>query len=508
MMMKSTPGSDVGSVDRISALPDPLICHILSFLPLKESAATSVLSTRWKFLFASLADIDLQFKSTYRPNVRKSVLEFIDSQRLIKFLYLAWRILQFRDGVPITKLTLSVFWIYEMVDKKFRSLIDSWISAALLFNVQELKIFVSIRHYAINCPGIFACKTLVSLRLLVVSTEVPSLVVLPNLKVLHMSLKGQVVDSVRRLIQGCPLLEELDVALDLQSVKDEETNDAEADVVDFSGPSIKRLRIELWGGDCTVLVDSGVLEHLAYGAPRHDGEHQVIFNVPNLTHLSYSAPAIGVNFIQNLNSLVEASIGAGLCKDQLNSRDAIVHLIRVKTVKSLSLGQDFLEALYDSQDFLPIFKNLTSLTLVGSCYPDETDHILSWKALASLFGKAPSLEALTFSKVCLGNVIENEELECLFSEALPICFIKLLKEIEFKFLYKEEEECQLKLIEYLLKNGKALKKMTVGHLLMPSVCRRILLFKRGSEDCEIILDEAKKYFGDICGDLQETSRKG
>ncbi|XP_027149571.1 putative F-box/LRR-repeat protein At5g41840 [Coffea eugenioides] len=394
-----------------------------------------------------------------------------------------------------------------MVDKKFRSLIDSWISAALLFNVQELEIFVSIRHYAINCPGIFTCKTLVSLRLLV-DSEVPSLVVLPNLKVLHMSLKGQVVDSVRRLIQGCPLLEELDVALDLQSVEDEETNDAEADVVDFSGPSIKRLRIELWGGECTVLVDSGVLEHLAYDAPRHDGEHQVIFNVPNLTHFSYSAPAIGVNFIQNLNSLVEASIGAGLCKDQLNSRDAIDHLIRVKTVKSLSLRQDILEALYDSQDFLPIFKNLTSLTLVCSCNPDETDHILSWKALASLFGKAPSLEALTFWKVCLGNVIENEELECLFSEALPICFIKLLKEIEFKFLYKEEEECQLKLIEYLLKNGKALKKMTVGHFLMPSVCRRILSFKRGSEDCEIVLDEAKKYFGDICDDLQETLRKG
>ena len=72
--------------------------------PTKESVATSVLSTRWRYLFASLADIDLQFKSTYRPKVRKSVLEFIDSQRLIKFLYLAWRILQFRDGFPLQNL--------------------------------------------------------------------------------------------------------------------------------------------------------------------------------------------------------------------------------------------------------------------------------------------------------------------------------------------------------------------------------------------------------------------
>lgn len=171
-MMKSSPGSDVGSVDRISALPDPLICHNLSFLPLKESAATSVLSTRWKFLFASVSDIDLQFDSTYRPKVKKSLLKSFDSQRLIKFLYLGWRILQFRDGVPIRKLRFSLSWDHKMVDKKFRSLIDSWMSAALLFKVQELEIFVSARPYAISCPGIFMCKTLVSLQLLV-DSKVP-----------------------------------------------------------------------------------------------------------------------------------------------------------------------------------------------------------------------------------------------------------------------------------------------------------------------------------------------
>lgn len=49
--------------DRISALPDPIIYHILSFLPTKLAAIISVLSKRWKPLWLSVPILHFDDKS-------------------------------------------------------------------------------------------------------------------------------------------------------------------------------------------------------------------------------------------------------------------------------------------------------------------------------------------------------------------------------------------------------------------------------------------------------------
>ncbi|KEH22172.1 F-box/RNI superfamily protein, putative [Medicago truncatula] len=47
----------------ISALPDSVICHILSFLPTKQSAATSILSKRWNPLWHSVFTLNFDDQS-------------------------------------------------------------------------------------------------------------------------------------------------------------------------------------------------------------------------------------------------------------------------------------------------------------------------------------------------------------------------------------------------------------------------------------------------------------
>ncbi|KAI5682952.1 hypothetical protein M9H77_04180 [Catharanthus roseus] len=48
--------------DLISALPDWLLHHILSFLDLEKAASTSLLSRRWRFLWTSMSDFNISFK--------------------------------------------------------------------------------------------------------------------------------------------------------------------------------------------------------------------------------------------------------------------------------------------------------------------------------------------------------------------------------------------------------------------------------------------------------------
>lgn len=68
---------DLVSRDIINGLPDPLISHILSFLPTKTAASSSVLSKRWRFLFASATNLD--FESNGDDDVAStSFMDFVE----------------------------------------------------------------------------------------------------------------------------------------------------------------------------------------------------------------------------------------------------------------------------------------------------------------------------------------------------------------------------------------------------------------------------------------------
>jgi hypothetical protein len=51
-------------VDRISDLPDPILCDILYSFPTEFAATTSVLSKRWRDLWLSVLSLDFDSRNT------------------------------------------------------------------------------------------------------------------------------------------------------------------------------------------------------------------------------------------------------------------------------------------------------------------------------------------------------------------------------------------------------------------------------------------------------------
>ncbi|KAM1311308.1 hypothetical protein ACFX2H_007767 [Malus domestica] len=62
-ILKRNSRPQEGVEDRISELPDAVLCHILSFVPTKYAARTSILSTGWKDKWVSVPNLDFEHKS-------------------------------------------------------------------------------------------------------------------------------------------------------------------------------------------------------------------------------------------------------------------------------------------------------------------------------------------------------------------------------------------------------------------------------------------------------------
>ena len=56
-------------LDRLSDLPDDVICHIISLLPIKETVPTSILATRWRDLFSLISTLNIDDNNETRKSL-------------------------------------------------------------------------------------------------------------------------------------------------------------------------------------------------------------------------------------------------------------------------------------------------------------------------------------------------------------------------------------------------------------------------------------------------------
>ncbi|GER53880.1 F-box/RNI-like/FBD-like domains-containing protein, partial [Striga asiatica] len=202
-------------IDRLSSLPDGVICNILSFLPTKTSVSTSVLARRWRNLWAHVpvlyfAEIDFRGVSDISGVVNDAVNDVLVAHK---------------------SPTIDTFRIYlsDMCDYDD---FEDWMVTVVDRKVRNLDVYLETSLPQI----IFSCETLVDLSL--GSCHIPDSgdVSLPALRKLKLELVSyESYKSLPNLLSGCPVLEELDIDM---GYGENHSNDC-----DVASLTLKRLSI-------------------------------------------------------------------------------------------------------------------------------------------------------------------------------------------------------------------------------------------------------------------------
>ncbi|CAN6558311.1 unnamed protein product [Malus baccata var. baccata] len=240
--------------DTISGLPDPVLCHMFSFLPTKCAMRCSILSARWKNIWDFVPNLDFKNKD-------KS-----DSVAFMNFKF---------------RLYCSCAGDYTRIDR--------WIRTAIRRKAIELDLGVSNTGKTLELPkSVFMCKTLVVLKVKsnVITYNPRTSRCFPSFKFLHITAEGLYCDLVENLLSCCPVIEDLIIDITL-SVR---------------GCNFKISASELKG---LIITFHHLLIQL--------GGEKVFINAPKLENFDVKEDILANYCLENVKSLVKANVDLCCC---------------------------------------------------------------------------------------------------------------------------------------------------------------------------------------------------
>lgn len=415
-------------VDRISGLPDHIICHILSFLPTKNAVASSILSTRWKYLWTSvpILDIDARLRGGYCPNINMNVNRGSE----VAFRNFVSRVLLLNDIPHIQKLRLIYECHYSLAP------LCTWLHTAITRNIQELELdfLMSVRDTFVQLPRkIFTSHSLVVLKLSCMSLEVPSIVCFPRLRILELKRITYLDDQCSQtLLSGCHVLEELVI---------EETVRENPRVVHICIDTLKRFSFSY-----KFVVNMTV-----------DCPYKFVINAPKLEYFHVKGRISDDYDVESLASLINAHVD--LRKTAVSPDNYSVCCQRlcklfngISNVKFLTLSYDIVQIFAGHNQKLPRFNKLTNLAFgVGIDF--------CWRRIVTAFIKcSPELDVLNLNNK-LGLLRDIDELKKTPAQPMPEYMRSRMKEILIDELYVNFKP---ETVEYLLQDVNILKRLKMN----------------------------------------------
>ncbi|KAL8466528.1 hypothetical protein ACS0TY_035559 [Phlomoides rotata] len=128
-------------VDRLSELPQSLIHHILSFLPMTDVVSTTILSKRWNNLWTTVPC--LNFCYDLKNSKLDSVRNFVN------------RVLMFWRGTKILKFKLVMNYFFDL---SLAGDFDLWVRFAVEYKVEDLSIDLKYNHNLLDWEDVSVIK--------------------------------------------------------------------------------------------------------------------------------------------------------------------------------------------------------------------------------------------------------------------------------------------------------------------------------------------------------------
>ncbi|KAF3577793.1 hypothetical protein DY000_02028556 [Brassica cretica] len=436
--------------DRISDLPDEILGKILSLVPTKVAVSTSVLSKRWRMsnLLVHVDTLSFDESMVVYPNEEAvsgssdRFLDFLDKTlrncltKTIKKFSLSHR------GGSFTRSPAIYGWILSALEEEQGCLEEVHLECTRIEVNLERKLLTS--------------NTLVKLTLSREYCLEVDRVYFPALKSLSLlTVGGLDYNNYRRLIKGCPVLEDLIVT------------DIGADTLDPYPPC------------CTTHVESASIKRLVlsvdmpYGDPNnlhsfHELHDLTYVKAPSLVYLDYSSHVFMDYRFLDLDSLLRVRLNLKLWDHHKPNKpiygDVTNLAAGIRNITTLHLSPDSLEAFHFCCKSMPVFKNLLNLSI-------QSNNKKGWQIIFSRLLLVYTFSRLVFFRglvhrvtdkcgdacACTPNNKHNKKMKSKVISCLWTCPVKVLEIVEYGGSFQE-----LKQMRHFLGNLESLETVRVG----------------------------------------------